>query len=438
MTHKLLLLIIPLCLLAVCCAAETGSLSITRMGNGLTVILEEDHATDLVGVDVWVKAGSGSETIANNGVSHLIEHLVFGATAKREPGDMDLEMESLGATLDAHTSRDWSHFNTTVSSRYLPKALDVLADAVTGAAFREEDLGRERLIILDEIAKKEANPIAVCKDYLAKELYGKHPYSLPIEGTRESLIKITRQDILDHYHKFYVPSNIAIVLVGDIDAQRAVAEIGRAFQGFPSAPLPEVKPEEIAPPAKQITKAIKGHFKLNYLAIGFLGPKGADYEDVCATDVMLTYLGFGYRSWMEDELQKRMGLAVDVSADFLTQKEQGMISLIAAATDSNIDKARGAIFARIASLGSEGIPENDIALAKRSLLGQFAFQKETYGGRANSIGFYYAAFEPEFDTKYITCVQAVMNKDIIRAARRYLDPDRAVVLTVGSALGGQQ
>src|SRR5450759_935401 len=167
------------------------------MGNGLTVILQEDHAAELVGIDVWVKAGSRFETTKNNGVSHLIEHLLFGATQKRQAGDMDREMESLGATLDAHTSFDFAHFSTTVSSRYLLKALDVFSDAVNDSQFRQADIDRERMVILDEITRKTANPTSVCHDLLAKQLYGDHPYSLPIEGTWNSVRQITRDEVLD-------------------------------------------------------------------------------------------------------------------------------------------------------------------------------------------------------------------------------------------------
>lgn len=430
MIHKISLLILVICLLSSRIYAEPATVSITKMGNGLTVILQEDHAAELIGVDVWVKAGSGNETDKGNGISHFIEHMVFGATLKRNAGDIDLEMESLGATLDAHTSRDWAHFNTTVSSRYLPKTLDVLADAITHAQFREIDMEYERLVLLEEIANKQANPVKVCQDYLAQELYGSHAYALPIEGTPDSIKKITRQDILDYYHKYYVAGNIAVILVGDFNPQAAIDEVGRAFNALPTTPITKSEQKEIPQILKQSSRTIKSPFVLNYVALGFLGPPAADTRDVCTMDVLLTYLGFGYRSWMSEELKGKTGLAAEVSADFLTQREPGMVSLIAATTDANAPKARDAILAKLASIRKEGIPEGNLALAKRFLLGQFAFQNETYSGRANSYGFYYAISEPEFANKYIDCVQAVTNEDVIKAAQKYLDPDHAAILTL--------
>jgi zinc protease len=417
---------------------QTATPSVSKMGNGLTAVLLEDHAAPLVGVDVWVKAGSGRETVANNGVSHFIEHLVFGATAKREPGQMDLEMESIGAALDARTSKDWAHFSTTVSSRYLAKALDVLADAVSSARFREQDIDAERLVILDEIAKKEADPRKVCTDYLAAEIYGKHSYALPIEGTGDSIRKITRQEIVDYYQANYTPGNIAVSLVGDFDPQKAMVEIGRAFQGRSAAAPPASPPVEIPAISEQVNKTLPSKFKSYYLAIGFLGPKSSDSGDVCATDVLLSYLGIGYRTWMAEELRDKQKLVTDASADYLTQREPGLISLVAATTADNLDKTKAAIFDQLAAIRKDGIPQDSLSVAKRSLLGVSAFQNETYGGLANWYGFYWAAGDVEFATKYMPAIQSVTNDDIIRVAKKYLDPQHAVVLVLKPEGGGSQ
>ena len=303
MLHRLIPVI--LFTMAACSMAVSQPLSpsIVQMGNGLTVVLEEDHSSELIGIDVWVKAGSRFETPKDNGVSHFIEHLLFGVTNKRGYGQMDREMESLGATLDAHTSRDYTHFSTTVSSRYLSKALDIFSDALYHSQFPELSISRERPIIVDEIARKEADPISLCQDLLAKDIYGGHPYALPVEGTRQSVATISRDDILDYYHRYYIPSNIAIVMVGDFSTQAAVSAIGLAFQGVsPAVPKEDARPD-IPHAGKQISHSYTAGFKNTYLAIGFIGPPASQISDVCAIDVMLSYLGRGYHSWLSDELQ---------------------------------------------------------------------------------------------------------------------------------------
>jgi zinc protease len=429
--HKIATAFVTLLFVASAAYAQPPAPSVTRMGNGLTVILQEDHAAELVGIDVWVKAGSGFESTSNNGVSHYIEHLLFGGTRKRQAGDMDREMESLGATLDAHTGADYTHFSTTVSSRYLSKALDIFADAVNDSQFRDADVERERFVILDEIARKQTNPTTVCRALLAKRLYGDHPYALPLEGTPDTVRKIKRDDLLGYYHRYYVPSNIAIVLVGDFDQQNAISEIGRLFQGAPAAaPVPIDKPA-MPRVTKQVNASVKASFESDYLAIGFLGPPASDTEDVCAMDVLLTYLGLGYRSWISEELKAKSGLVREGSADFITQRDQGLVSIIAAGTSANLPKAKDAVFAKLAAVRTKGMSLDDIDRAKRSLLGQSAFQCETVSGRADTYGFYYAASDPAFAAKYAACVGSVTNDAIVKVASKYLSPDAAVVITIG-------
>jgi len=437
MTIRLFCCVVLIALTAAASRAQAGTATITKMGNGLTVVLLEDHSSELVGVDVWVRAGSAHETPGENGAAHMLEHLLFGATARREIGEMDLEMESLGATLDARTSRDWAHFNTTVCSRYLARALDVLADAMISARIEEVAVEQERMVILDEIAAKRTDPVKALRELLARELYGTHPYAYPIEGAPESIRNLGKEQIQAFYKRHYVAANMAIVLVGDIDAAKAVSEVGRAFQYLPRD-APPAAIAAVTPLNGQVTRATRLQTRSDYLAIAFVGPKGADYKDVCATDVLLTYLGFGYRSWMNDELVRQMGLATASSTDFLTQREPGMISLVAAVAPGNVEKAKGAVFARIETLKDEGVTDYQLALAKRSLLGQFAFENETVGGRANSYGFYYSCSEPDFAEKYIECVQSVTNEEVVRAARVYLDTARAVVLVAGPTQGVSQ
>lgn len=415
------------------CVAQPQSPQIVRMGNGLTVILQEDHTTPLVAVDVWVRSGLLYETAANNGVSHFIEHLAFTSTAKFGPGEMDEEMESLGSTLDARTSTDWTRFGVTVMSRYLPQAVGVLAEAVARPRFRDVDVEAERRVILDEIARKETEPFKICKDHLSAVLYGDHPYCRSIEGPRDTIATLTRQSIVDYYQKRYVPDNIAVVMVGDVEPQKAISEIGKAFQGMNGKPSQDKDPEPPAALASQVTRSFHGPYKLGYIGVGFVGPRGIEYQDVCTVDLLLTALGSGYRSWMSEELRGNMGLITEGHADFLTQRGPGLISIIASCPEEKMDQAREAILAKLADVRKNGISADALALAQRSLLGEYAFQNETPTGRAQSYGFYYSVSDTQFAHTYVNCIQSVTNEDIIRVAQKYLDPAHAAIVLMGSS-----
>jgi len=438
MIRRYRLFVCAICLLALAGLSPSHAYEVTTLPNGLTVVVEENHAVDLVAIDVWVRAGNGCETEKNSGVSHFVEHLIFGATAKRKAGQLDMEMESVGATLDAHTSQDWAHFNTTVGSRYVAKAFDVLHDATMNAAFDKDDVERERLVILDEIAKKQTEPFDMCSERLARMLYGTHPYSRPAEGAPEVIKTLSRDDIFAYHRSRYVPMNMAVVIVGDINGKYALDLVKQTFGQEPKKEAPPISYPPVAPPDHQITKAFRAPYKLMYVAFGFVGPRGSDSGDVCATDVLLTYFGMGYRSWMSTTLKGKMKLAEEVRADYLTHAEPGLISISAATSAANADKARSAITGEIQRITIDGITDAELATAKKSLLGQYAFENETFAGRTNAIGFYFTVSDIGFDAKYVSAVQAVTNADIMRAAGKYLDVAHCGVLTLGSSEGGDR
>lgn len=405
---------------------------VTKMGNGLTVILAEDHTTQLTSVDVWVKAGTAYETSENNGVSHFVEHLAFSATAKYPPGEMDLEIESLGATLDARTSRDWARYGTTVMSSYLPKALELLAEAIIRPRFRDIDVEQERLVILDEIAKKQTDPFKVCRDYLAAALFNGHPYGLPLEGSADSVRKISRDAILEYHRRNYVPERTAVVIAGDLDPQAAISAVGKAFEGYSTSGASRAEiPEPVFPETQQV-RNYPAPYKLDYLGIAFPGPPAANHTDVCAVDLILTHLGSGHRSWITEELRDRQRLVEHGFADYLTQARAGMVCVLASTPAGRTADAKEAVLSKIASMRKEGISADALSLAKRSLLGQYAFQNETVAGIAQSYGFYHSISDARFAREYTDCVQAVSNDDIVNAARKYLNPQSAVIVTLQS------
>jgi len=411
-------------------AAPAGELKTATMGNGLTVIIRENHSTPLVSVQAWVRSGSSNETVNTNGISHMIEHLAIGKTNKRSASDMDIEMESLGGTLAAETSRDWTHFSATVHPRYMGQALDMLADALNNAAFPEQDVEREKMVILEEIKRKQLSPRQLVSDALYREMYGTHPDSLPIEGTETSVRQLNRQQIVDFYQTYYTAPNMAIVLVGDIDFQQAVSDIGKSFQILRRSPAPEPYPVKLEPPTTAKTQTLEGYTRNSIYSIGFLGPAGSYFRDVCAIDTIAAHLGIGYRSWVSRELKQNLKIALDGSSEFLTSRFAAPVSLNVSCDESKLGDVEAAVRAKIGDICKNGMGEDALQMAKLSILGDYAFQKETVDGTANGYGFYYAVSGPEFADKYVSLIQSLTNEDIQQVASKYLDLDRSITVKV--------
>lgn len=403
----------------------------TILPNGLKVITYEDHSTSLVAVDIWVKAGSVNETEHCNGVAHFIEHLLFKSTDKRGPGQVDMEIETLGASLDAKTSRDWAHFSTVVDRRYLDKAIEIMADVVSHPKFRQEDIDQERSIILDEIARGESSPFKSLRDTVFQTAFSAHPYRFPVEGTPASVKKITKDMISDYYSRLYVPGNMSVVLVGDItDAEAAVA-VKKAFADINAKPatVPTIAKDPVT--GKTLRQTVKRNTRLAYIAVAFPAPSVKEKPDVYAMDVLTSYLGVGYQSWLESELKDTQRLAIETSCDFLTQRYTGLAILMASTEPNNVQRAEDAMLAKVAELKKTPLNNYALSRAKRALEGGHAFDIETLAGRATNIGFYDAIDSADSSQDYVMNIEKVTSDDVLAVARKYFDTNRAVIVVLG-------
>ena len=432
MFHTFIRLQFLFVLLAICSVSLGAAPAVlTTLDNGVRVIVQEDHSTNLVAADVWVKAGSVNETSADNGVSHFIEHLAFKCTGKRGAGQIDMEIESLGAGIEARTSRDWTHFYTTVASRYLDKALDILADVVTNPKFREEDIEKERGIILEEISRDKSDPWRLLRDSLFATAFTSHPYKYPVAGSAESVSKISQDTILAFYNAYYVPSNITVVLVGDITKADGVAAARKAFGGFKKSSTRRADVPVEPAREQQVRKNITMPTNLAYLAIGFPAPAITEKPDVYAMDVLISYLGVGYRSWIMSELKTKRGLISSGESSFLTQKYPGIASINVSCEPGKLKEVEDAIFAHIAEIRTKPISDIELTAAKRSLEAEFAFNNETFEGRANSLGFYDSIDSYEIALNYVQNIRKVTAEDVLAVAKKYMDSNKSVVVTIG-------
>ncbi len=400
------------------------------LDNGLKIMVIENNSVPLAAVDVWVRAGTVNETPENNGISHLIEHVIFKGTDRRGPGEMDLEIESIGATLDASTSKDWAHFWTTVPSRHIEKAFDVLSDAIMNAKMDEEDFERERAVVWDEIAKNESDPTASAFALLDSTAFTKHPYRLPIEGTRESIARLTRDELFAYYRRYYVPANTTLIVVGDVKSDSILALAKKYFGSWTGAkfPLAQVTPE---PERIGVRRAYKKRdTKLSYLIVAFGAPSIFAEKDVYAADLLLTYLGVGYGSWMATEIKDKLKLADEVTAEYLTRRDPGLFSFYAAVKLGKEKEVEEIIVSKVKEISVKPLSAEELLRAKRSLLGSYAFECETFSGKARALGFYDAIGNHKMASEYEAKINEITAEDIQTFAAKYLIPDNRIVVLI--------
>ncbi|MDO8644666.1 MAG: pitrilysin family protein, partial [bacterium] len=156
-----------------------GIITRTKLANGLTVLLEENHEAPVISMNLWVNVGSAQETSQEAGLSHLIEHMLFKGTLKRRVGEIAREVESVGGDINAYTSFDETVYYINMASRFYARGLDILADAAVNSQFDPEELAREKEVVVEEISRSEDNPGRLVGEHLFKKAFVKHPYGRP-------------------------------------------------------------------------------------------------------------------------------------------------------------------------------------------------------------------------------------------------------------------
>src|ERR1700760_312829 len=200
--------------------------------NGIRIVTESMPYVRSISLGIWIGSGSRLERGAENGLSHFIEHMVFKGTTHRSAEDIAKSVDSVGGGLDAFTSKELVSFNTKVLDEHLPYAFDVLSDLVLNPLFREEDIEKEKGVILEEIKMEADQPEFVLHEAFIGNFWKGHGLGRPILGTKETVKKFTREMLLDYYDRAYTSDNIMITAAGNLEHDEIVKLVESRFSGL--------------------------------------------------------------------------------------------------------------------------------------------------------------------------------------------------------------
>lgn len=389
--------------------------------NGQRIIIKEVHTNPIVSIDTWVRTGSVNETPENNGVAHFLEHLIFKGTEKHPTGQIEEIIESKGGMINAATSKDYTHFYVTIASEYFDTVLPLHADMVLNAAIPPEELEKERNVVLEEIRRAEDNPDRQVYYGLNDLLFKEHPYKYDTLGTSDVIKNISREKILEFYKKWYVPSNMTTVVVGDIDTEKVLELIKENFGTniTERMDLPEYTPE---PPLTESLEIIKkDDINQAYLEIGFHSPSMKAVEKTYALDVASIILGQGRASRLYKRLKFDKNLVNSLYVTNYPMKDSGVFVFDFELQPENIDKVRQIVFEEIEKIKTVQVTEEELARAKNQVQRDFIYDNESVGNIATSIGYNVTLASLEEYTEYVDKVNSVTREDVMEAAKKYLD-----------------
>ena len=398
----------------------------TTLPNGLTVLVEENHAAPVVAIQVWVKVGSADELPDEAGLAHLHEHMLFKGTARRGPGEIARNIERCGGEINAWTSFDQTVYHVVLGSRFFAEGLDVLADAVTSAAFDPDELSREIEVVCEEIKRSEDSPSRKLSRELFAASYARHPYGKPVIGTEGSVRSFTREGILKFYRRWYHPENAVLVVVGDVHAAEAVRQAEKLFAfpagAFRPAPPHTPEPAHDAPAVRLRREPLKE----GYLSFAWAAPPMI-HADVAALDALSIVLGHGEASRLHKALKRDRLLCSEVQASCYTPVDPGLTIVGLTLQENQVRDAVGEALAQTYRVRREEVTDEELSVACRLLESDAVYQRETVQGQARKLGFWQSsAGGVELEQKYLEDVAQLTPAKVREAAERWINPESAV------------
>jgi zinc protease len=397
------------------------------LANGLTLLVEENHAAQVVAIQVWVRVGSADERDDEAGLAHLHEHMLFKGTARRGPGEIARTIEACGGEINAWTSFDQTVYHVVLASRFFAEGMDVLADAVTGAAFDPEELQREIEVVCEEIKRSQDSPTRKLSRELFASAFERHPYGKPVIGTEQSVRSFTREGILRFYRRWYRPENAVVAVVGDVKEAEARQLAEKLFAwpeaAFEPAPRRTPEPRREEPAARLKREPLKE----GYLSIAWPAPPLV-HDDVAALDAMSIILGHGEASRLHRALKRDRLLCTEVQASCYTPVDPGLTIVGLTLQPATVREAVAEALSQTYRLRWEEVTAEELSNACRLLESDAVYQRETVQGQARKLGFYQAsAGGVEFEERYLEQVANLTPGKLREAAERWLEPNAPVL-----------
>ena len=383
-----------------------------------------------VATGIWVRTASGHEPESQMGISHLLEHMVFKGTERRNARQLALALEERGGSLDAYTGRDTTSYQAHVLDDDLPLAVDVLTDLVRRPLLRQSDLDLERKVILEEISGVEDTPDDLVFELHSREMWPSHPYGYSILGTRESVSRLDANELRRLHQDAYYPGNCVIAAAGNVSHEALLTSLEAEgwFEGEAKTAMPAVT----ALPASRGRRArAQRDTTQAHIVIGTDTFRAADPRRF-AISLLVNELGGGMSSRLFQRVREELGLAYAVYAYKQFHQGTGQLGIYVGTQPETADAALEAIMGELETMAREGLTGEDLAAAKRQLKGQVMLSLESPSARMGRLASFTLNHEKyrRLD-ELLADIDAVNEADVAAVASEYFVPGRQTVQILG-------
>ena len=402
--------------------------------NGLTLVHRPDFSCEVVSVQIWVKTGSIHEgALVGSGLSHYLEHMLFKGTSRRDGKSISREVHAMGASINAYTTFDRTVYYIDAPSTAFSQILDVLSDIVMRSTLPEEEVERERAVILREIDMGLDDPDRQLSQALFRTAYQRHPYREPVIGHRALYEKVTADELRAYYHARYVPNNMVVTVVGAIDPEDCLAQVDQCFGAIPRGRLAPVQIEEEPVQLAARREEIVGEFNIFRGGLGFKVPH-LSHPDSPRLDALAHALGGGESSLLWERLRNQQNLVNYIDCRNWNPGSNGLFWISYLCDSAKSHDVEKAILDLLAEVVANGLPESVVEKALRQALSSEINGRKTMSGQASRLGLGEVVIgDINYGRRYLQGLQAVCSADLQAATQRYLVNESMSVVTLGPA-----
>jgi predicted Zn-dependent peptidase len=410
-------------------SSPARDIEITTLANGLRVITEAMPHVRSVSVGVWIATGSRREEPRQTGISHFIEHMLFKGTTSRSAEDIARSVDSIGGNLDAYTAKEMVCFNTKVLDQHLSLAFDVLADLVLHPRFDEQDIEKEKGVVLEEIKMEADSPDYLVHEIFSSNFWKDHPLGKPILGTNETVKAFDRAAIEGYYRAVYAPANMLITAAGNLTHPRLVGLASRHFESL--APGPPAAEDPVPSTHARISLRNKKALEQVHLCLG-VPSYPLPHQQRFACYVLNILLGGGMSSRLFQNIRERQGLAYAVFSELSPYRDTGCLSIYAGTSIASTPKVVDAILKEFRDLKERPVAAEELCRAKDHLKGSLMLGLESTSSRMSNLARQEMYFRQFFSLdELVESIDAVTAPDVQAIARSFFNPGQIAVTVLG-------
>jgi len=385
----------------------------TKLANGLRVVTDSSPHVYSVAMGAWIGVGTRNEELAHNGVAHMVEHMMFKGTHKRNALDIVEVIENVGGQVNAYTSREVTSYHVHLLEQDLPLALDVMADIVQNSTMPEDEVERERHVILQEIGMCNDTPDDVVFDHFAETAFPAQALGAPILGQPDIIGSMQRETLMNYVDRYYTPDNIVISAAGHVDHDRFVQQVEEAFAALkPAGGQTAYKQADYRGGEFREDKTLEQ----SHLILGFQGVPRL-HKDYYTAQVLSTLLGGGMSSRLFQEVREKRGLVYSIFSFHQGFRDDGQFGVYAGTGPADLPELVPVVCQELMAV-TQSVSEEELARAKAQMKSALLMGRESMMTRADQAAKYLIFHDDVLDIdRLLARIDAVDRDAVSRVAQ---------------------